>query len=160
MITKEIKERKSCLFCASDYHLEMILLPYICKKIENEEIYVITENNLEDSIKLVLDRINIKDNIKKQIRKIGWKNKINLKEKIEKILEEINNDEKIDKNKKITFIINGKYSFINQNNKILEELFDKNDNIYIINCFHVVDQNVDIDKISKEYRKILNTRKI
>ena len=47
MITKEVKKVKSCLFCASDYHLEMLIIPYICKKIENEEFFVITQDNLE-----------------------------------------------------------------------------------------------------------------
>ena len=34
MITKEDKIQKSCCFYASDYHLEMIILPYINKKID------------------------------------------------------------------------------------------------------------------------------
>ena len=74
MITKEVKKVKSCLFCASDYHLEMLIIPYICKKIENEEFFVITQDNLEKSIKLVLDRINIDKEIKKKIYNIGWNN--------------------------------------------------------------------------------------
>ena len=53
MITEETVIEKSCLFCASDYHLEMILLPYICKKVKKEKIIIITQDDLDSSIKSV-----------------------------------------------------------------------------------------------------------
>ena len=37
MITKEHKVKKYCLFYASDFHLEMILLPYIKKNIYKDK---------------------------------------------------------------------------------------------------------------------------
>ena len=50
ILTKE----KTCAFYASDYHFEMISLPFIEKNIEeNKEIIILTENNLEDTIKTV-----------------------------------------------------------------------------------------------------------
>ncbi len=45
---KESKE-KICSFYASDYHFEMIILPYIEKNLEkNKKIIILTENNLEE----------------------------------------------------------------------------------------------------------------
>ena len=59
-MNKETKE-KICTFFASDYHFEMISLPYIDKKLEeNEEIIILTENNLEDTIKTLLSKMNFK----------------------------------------------------------------------------------------------------
>ena len=36
MVTKENKLEKTCSFYVSEYHLEMILVPYINKKIEEK----------------------------------------------------------------------------------------------------------------------------
>ena len=45
-------KEKTCAFYASDYHFEMISLPYINKKLdESKEVIVLTENNLKETIK-------------------------------------------------------------------------------------------------------------
>ena len=45
----ETKE-KICSFYASDYHFEMIALPYMCKSLEeNKDVVILTENNLKDT---------------------------------------------------------------------------------------------------------------
>ncbi len=55
---QETKE-KTCAFYASDYHFEMISLPYIEKNLEeSKEILVLTENNLDDTIRNLISRIN------------------------------------------------------------------------------------------------------
>ena len=46
MITEEQKTEKVCALCVSDYHLEMILLPYIIERKEEFKSIVFTENNL------------------------------------------------------------------------------------------------------------------
>ena len=72
---QKAKER-TCAFYASDYHFEMISLPYINKKIEEEEkIIIITENNLEKSIEILLERTNLKESKKKQQHRKNRKNK-------------------------------------------------------------------------------------
>ena len=44
-------KEKTCAFYASDYHFEMISLPYINKKLdESKEVIVLTENNLKETI--------------------------------------------------------------------------------------------------------------
>ena len=48
MMKENKREEKICLFFASDYHFEMISLPYINKKLdESKEVIVLTENNLK-----------------------------------------------------------------------------------------------------------------
>ncbi len=43
---QKTKKKKTCAFYASDYHFEMISLPYINKKLdESKEVIVLTENN-------------------------------------------------------------------------------------------------------------------
>ena len=57
MTANKEKVEKKCCFYASDFHLEMTLLPYINKKIaENKSIIIITENKLEDSVKILLSK--------------------------------------------------------------------------------------------------------
>ncbi len=60
--------KKVCAFYASDYHFEMISLPYINQKIENEdEIIILTENDLEKTIEKLIERINLEEEKKKKI---------------------------------------------------------------------------------------------
>ena len=60
MITKENKIQKSCCFYASDYHLEMIILPYINKKIdEKAQVTIITEKNLFHKLQHIFHIIDI-----------------------------------------------------------------------------------------------------
>lgn len=64
---QETKE-KICAFYASDYHFEMISLPYIEKNIEeNKKIVILTENNLEETIKTLISKTNLKEEKKKKI---------------------------------------------------------------------------------------------
>ena len=140
MLTKEIQDNKKCLFCASDYHLEMILLPYIVEEIENKRITILTQKDLEQSIKIVLDKINIDEKLKEKILNLNW-NKKEFK-KIENEKEEI-------------IIINGDYEFIIETNRRINDVKAE-----IIDCYHIGDINVDIEKLSQNYKQILNTRKI
>ncbi len=73
---QETKER-ICAFYASDYHFEMMSLPYINKKIENkEEIIILTENNLEKTIQTFLSKTNLNEEKKKEIGTIIMKKKL------------------------------------------------------------------------------------
>lgn len=147
MITKEHYIRKTCLFCASDYHLEMILLPYIKERIDDSNI-IITENNLEESINVLLTKINLDEKYKEKIRGLNWKNTNDLK------FEEINSV----KDKNVNIIINGSYNYIELiNNKIKE--FVKRD-IEIVDCIHIDDSDLNMTEISKKYESFLNTQKL
>lgn len=147
MITKEHYIKKTGLFCVSDYHLEMILLPYIKERIDEPNI-IITENSLEESINVLLTKVNLDENDKEKIRSLNWKNTDDFK------IEEINNM----KDKNVNIIINGSYNYIQLvNNKIRE--FVKKD-VEVVDCIHIGDTDIDITEISKKYEKILNTQKI
>ena len=68
MNKNQITKEKTCAFYASDYHFEMITLPYIEKKLEeHKEVVVLTENNLEDTMKTLMSRINLNEEKKNNI---------------------------------------------------------------------------------------------
>lgn len=145
MVTKDLKVTKMCLFCASEYHLEMILIPYLNRNLDKTNFVILTEDNLEGTVEVVLKRLNIEEKLKKRIWDLNWKNK-NLNEVIEFL----------DTN--TTLIINGRKDFIENINRELDKNFKQV--VKIINCFHVGEQNVDIEEIAKDYKCILNTEKI
>ena len=60
MVTEEQKGKKLCCFYASEYHLEMILLPYIKNNLKNSNFTIFTQKDLSKSINLLLERINLK----------------------------------------------------------------------------------------------------
>lgn len=148
MITKEQDINKKCLFCVSDYHLEMILLPYIIEKKDEFKTIVFTESNLEDSINILLTKVNLNEEDKEIIKNIDWNKNDSLKVKQ---IEEI-------KDNKLSIIINGSYEYIKLVNKKLERIFNKN--IEIVDCFHVGSVDLDVLELSRKYNCILNTKKI
>ena len=148
MITKEQDINKKCLFCVSDYHLEMILLPYIIEKKDEYKTIVFTESNLENSINVLLTKVNLKEEDKEIIKNIDWNKNDSLKfEQIEEI-----------KDNKLNIIINGSYEYIKLINKKLERIINKN--IEIVDCFHVGSVDLDVLELSRKYNCILNTKKI
>ncbi len=148
MITKECKTEKICLFCVNEYHLEMILLPYIKERLNNSKFIIFTEDDLEETINVLLTKLNLKDEINDKIKSIGWKSE----KKIDDLKKYIQDD------KKTNIIINGSYNYIKRINKAIENSI--NENIIIIDCFHVGDTNVNIEEISTRYSYILNTQKL
>lgn len=147
MTTKELGKNKICLFCASDYHLEMILLPYIKERINTSKFVIISQKDLEPTMKVLLNRVNIDEKIKKRIWNLNWKEK-----DISKI------EDFVGEKKEINIIINGEFDYIKNVNNYIKRNFENN--LTVIDCFHVSDVNVNIEELSKEYKYILNTRKI
>ena len=142
MKTKE----KLCLFFASDYHFEMISLPYISGKLkENKEVIMMTENDLDSSLSTVLGRINLKPEEKQKIVNINWKN--NNEYKIKKLENE-------DKEKVI--FIKGKETYINNVNKSINDLIC-DENTQVIDCYDINEVQENIKEIAKGYSKILST---
>ena len=73
MVLEEKKVKDICNFYVSDYHLEIMLLPYISKKIEEgEEIVIITEKNLAETLKEVINKTNINEDKRDKIINLGW----------------------------------------------------------------------------------------
>lgn len=139
MITKERNIKELCSFFVSDFHFEMIILPYINKKLdENYSIQIISENDLTDSINILLNKINLNKNNKNQILNLNWKN--NKFQKIES---------------KTAIFIKGAEEFINKNNEIIEQT-NINNEIIIINCYDLEEIKPKMDAIVKKYKKVLN----
>lgn len=143
METKEKCITKICSFYANKWHLTIMLLPYISKMIENGyEIETILEDNIEENMKELTERLNINNNIKKKILDINWAS--NKSEEIKSI-----------KNDKQIVLIEGSIQKISQTNKYIEENNEKN--ISIINCYHVTQIEDNISEILSTHDLILNT---
>ena len=68
MITKERNIKVLSSFYVSEFHLEMIILPHILKKMENDnEVIIVTEKKLEKSIKYLVSKLNIEKEKKEKI---------------------------------------------------------------------------------------------
>lgn len=146
---QETKE-KTCAFYASDYHFEMISLPYIEKNLEeSKEILILTENNLDDTIRNLISKINLKEDKKENILKIDWKN--NDLSKFKKIKKDI------EERKDIIIFIKGKENYIKNINENIEKWIDKNSNIKIIDCYDMEEISENLDEVMEQYKMILNT---
>lgn len=143
MITKELNIKKYGCFYVSDYHLEMILLPYIKKHIDNSKIIIFTEEDLLSTIRILLDRVNFSEAEKNKILDLHYWNRKKIKELL-------------DKNEKYIFIINGNISYIEEMNKKIEKFDLKNYNI--VDCYNV--EKIDVSEIENKYDLKLNTSKI
>ncbi len=180
MITEEQYTEKTCLFCASNYHLEMILLPYIKERIDKNKIIVFTENSLEESINVLLNKVNLSENDKEKIRSLNWKKTEETKfeglneflknaeievlkgEKGDTDLEELE-DKKEETNleieeKNTIVIVNGSFDYIKNVKSKINRAIRKN--VEIVECFHIGDSAVDISELSQKYENVLNTKKI
>ena len=149
---------KICSFYVSDWHLVTMLLPYINEKLnEKANIITILENNIEENIKTILTRVNLKNEDK--ISNIDWKKSngkkyVEVAKKLAKLLK---------KDEKNIILINGVKNYIDDVNYNVEKAIEsfknkgKNVNIKIINCYEVTEFNGNITEILDKHNKILNT---
>lgn len=146
----KITKEKTCAFYASDYHFEMISLPFIEKKLqEDKKVIVLTENNLEDTMKFLMSKINLKQEKKEEISKINWKN--NDLEKFKEI------KENVDRNKDLIIFIKGKENYIKNVNKNIEKWTENKANVKIIDCYDLEELGSSISIVKNEYQNVLNT---
>ena len=139
MVLEEKKVKNICNFYVSEYHLEIMLLPYISKKIDNEEnITIITEIDLESTLNVVIERINLDKDKKEKIKKIGWN---------------IQNIENIIPNTNVILI--GSKKFINE--KVFELKERQVENLEIIACYNYNEEKNDMKEIVSKYDGMLNT---
>ena len=139
MVLEEKKVKNICNFYVSEYHLEIMLLQYISKKIDNEEnITIITEIDLESTLNVVIERINLDKDKKEKIKKIGWN---------------IQNIENIIPNTNVILI--GSKKFINE--KVFELKERQVENLEIIACYNYNEVKNDMKEIVSKYDGMLNT---
>lgn len=139
MVVENIQIKKICSFYVSEFHLGMILLPYISQKIERKEpILIVSEKNLLNSIKELVSKVNLKEEIKNQILNLKWNcsNIVEIKDKS-------------------NIILIGKEKFIEDKVKEIEE---KNINeIQIIDCYYFEEIKNKIQDIVEKHDRSLNT---
>lgn len=141
------KINKMCSFYVNDWHLTVMMLPYINGKLqENEKVTIISEENLLNNINTILERTNIKEEYKKQIQTIGWE-KTSQKEIKNKIQEQENGN---------NIIIIGKEDYIENTNQIIETKV-KTGEINVIDCYEIMEFNNNMENILKNHEKIINT---
>ena len=142
MKNKETKE-KVCCFFASDYHFEMIALPYINTNMDNNKnVKIFSQNDLKKTVNTLVSKINLKDDRKEDILNLDWSKKDNL-----------DSVETIDENSVV--FIKGEEDYINRVNQKLKE--NNLDNIKVINCYEIDEVKDHVDNIMEKYDRILNT---
>ncbi len=148
-----------CSFYVSDWHLVTMILPYINKELnEKANIITILENNIEENIKTLISKLNLKN--EKQILEIDWKESQGMKYiEIDKKLKE----KMKKKNSNHIIFISGSKNYIDFINQNVDKWISNNvDNLgevklKIVNCYEVTEFNSSIHEILDAHDKVLNT---
>ena len=138
MVVQEETKEKNCCFYVSDFHLEMILLPEINKKLEEkEDVIILTQKDLRESLEILVSKMNLKEENKEKILKLNWNGR-------EEVLKEDSN-----------IIIIGSKKFIEQKN---QEIKNKKLNVKnIIDCYDFEEIKENMNNIVNDYKNQLNT---
>ena len=149
MIKDNERKEKMCLFFASDYHFEMISLPYISKNLDKDKkVIMIPENNLEETVEKVLEGTNLANDKKDKIMNIDWKN--NNLDKFKQVKDSKN------RNLETVIFVKGTENYINNINENIKN-WTNIDNVQIIDCYDINEVHEDINTIAKGYGNILST---
>lgn len=144
-----LENNKTCTFYASDYHFEMIILPYVNKKLEEKNnIVIFTQNNLKSSIDTLISRMNLKNENKQKILRLDWNN--NDFQKFENLKQSEKN------NKKTVVFIKGTEDYIKSINETINKNMIKS-NLKIVDCYPVDDLRKNMTDITNKYENYLNT---
>ena len=150
MLENKNSKDKVCAFYASDYHFEMMTLPYISKKLdESKKVVILSENNLNDTINVLMERTNLKTDKKNKILNLNWNN--NDLEKFRMISENVKNKEKT------IIFVKGKENYINNVNKNIEKWIKNDVNSKVINCYDIQEIGSEMNRIMENYGTILST---
>ena len=142
--------KKICAFYASDYHFEMISLPYIKESLEKrKEIIILKENDLQSTVKTLISNINIEEKKKQGLEQINWKND-DLK-KFKKIKRDT------EENKDVVIFIKGKENYIRNINKNIEKWTSKNNKVKIVDCYDMNEVAEKVDTLMAKYKIVLGT---
>ena len=148
MNINENTKEKICAFYASDYHFEMISLPYIENKLEmNKKIFILTENNLVETINVLISKVNLEQQKKKEILDLNWENNDLLKFK------QIKEESK--QGKEIAIFVKGNKNYIKNINENIENLILEKKNLTIIDCYNMEEISEDIKETTRKYNKVL-----
>ena len=139
MIIENKKIEKICNFYVSDFHLEMILLPYLNEKIqENEPINIISEKNLNQSINELILKVNLDKNMKNNILNLKWDS----------------SDIKNIQNNSNVILVGTKHFIEQKTNKLMDMDIE---NLKIIDCYNLLEVEKEVPKIVSTHDKNLNS---
>ncbi len=145
---KNRNNTKVCAFYASDYHFEMMTLPYIEKNVaQGKNVIIFTENDLSKTMNVLLSNLNLNENKKRKIAEINWKNQDNKKIKD---IEELKLE-----NKDAIVFIKGNENYIKETNEKIKPILD-NGMFNIIDCYNI-EELENVIEVEEKYNKILNT---
>lgn len=157
-MSKKNGVKRICSFCVSNWHLVTMLMPYISKKIENENVVMLLEEDMSEIASEFLTHIAIEDNLKDRFENLKWQKTsckyADVKEMFMKSIKE---------RKDVNFIVFGSEEYIkkmneninkfmNSNKKIIENIF-----VQIIDAYEVMQFNNNLNDILSVHDKILNT---
>lgn len=132
MVVQNEEAEKACCFYVSDFHLEMILMPYINEKID-EDITILSQKNLRETLEILTTKMNIKEENKEKILKLKWEG------------------EEPKENSNI--IVIGSKEYISQKKEDIKNI----NPISILDCYSFEEEKNNIENIIKNYNKTLNT---
>jgi len=133
MVAQNKRLEKTCCFYVSEFHLEMILVPYINERID-ENITILTEKKLRETLEILISKMNLKEDNREKILKLEW-----------------DGEECIKENSNI--IIVGTTEYIKNKHKEIE----RKNVISVLDCYNFEEEKDNINNIVKHYEKSLNT---
>lgn len=138
MGVKDKKIEKVYSSYVSEYHLEMILLPFINSKIEEKENVVIeTEYDMNETLNTLLSKLNLKEENKEKILRLGWNKKENNIESKDNVI-----------------IIGNKDYIENTNRRIMQKNIE---DLTIVDCYKFEDICNNMSEVADKYDFNLNT---
>ena len=143
------KHERICSFYVSDYHFEMITLPYIENEIkQNHNVVILTENDLNETIKKVLKNVSLSKKDKEKIFALDWcVNDLCKLDSIRKNMSE---------NLETTVFIKGGKNYIQKMNSYIQENVGSK-NIKSIDCYCIDDVENQMKDLVCQYEGVLNT---
>lgn len=133
MVVQDKTIEKTCCFYVSEFHLEMILIPYINEKIE-ENITILTQKKLRETLEILISKMNLKKEDKEKILNLGWDGEKEVKENS-------------------NIIIIGSKEYIQNKN---EEIENKNA-MSVLDCYDFEEEKDNMNEIMNKYSATLNT---
>ena len=138
MGVKDKKIEKVYSSYVSEYHLEMILVPFINSKIEEKENVVIeTEYDMNETLNTLLSKLNLKEENKEKILRLGWNKKENNIESKDNVI-----------------IIGNKDYIDNTNRRIMQKNIE---DLTIVDCYKFEDICNNMSEVADKYDFNLNT---
>ena len=138
MGVKDKKIEKVYSSYVSEYHLEMILVPFINSKIEEKENVVIeTEYDMNETLNTLLSKLNLKEENKEKILRLGWNKKENNIESKDNVI-----------------MIGNKDYIENTNRRIMQKNIE---DLTIVDCYKFEDICNNMSEVADKYDFNLNT---